>query len=108
MGDSVTNASKKGWLTSIFELGAWVGCLYSGFLAEILSRKYAIIANVGVFVVGVVVQCTAAIAGPPSILGGRFITGMPLSYPIWRGRRILINLASRSGCRFHVHHRAHL
>ena len=46
MGDWVSNATKKGWLTSIFELGAWFGCLYSGFLAEIFSRKYAILMNV--------------------------------------------------------------
>lgn len=75
MGDSVTNTSKKGWLTSIFELGAWFGCLYSGFLAEILSRKYAILVNVVVFVIGVVVQCLAVVGGPSCILGGRFITG---------------------------------
>jgi hypothetical protein len=34
MGDWVSNSGKKGWLTAILELGAWVGCLYSGFLAE--------------------------------------------------------------------------
>ena len=71
----VTDSTKRGWLTSIFELGAWFGCLYSGFFAEILSRKYAIIVNVGIFVVGVVIQCTAAIGGASCILAGRFITG---------------------------------
>lgn len=75
MGPWITDQTKKGWLTSIFELGAWLGCLYSGFLAETLSRKYAIIVNVGIFVVGVVVQCCAIVAGPSCILGGRFITG---------------------------------
>ena len=75
MGPWVKDQTKKGWLTSIFELGAWLGCLYSGFLAEILSRKYAIIVNVGIFVVGVVVQCCAIVAGPSCILGGRFVTG---------------------------------
>ncbi len=76
MGTLVTNAFGKGWLTSIFRLGAWVGCLYSGFLAEILSRKYAIIANVVIFVVRVVIQCTAVVGGPSCILGGRFVTGI--------------------------------
>ena len=75
MGDSITNASKKGWLTSIFELGAWVGCLYSGFIAEILSRKFAILFNIAIFVIGVVTQSTAVSGGPPCILGGRFVTG---------------------------------
>ncbi|TID24219.1 putative sugar transporter protein [Venturia nashicola] len=77
MGVYTSNSSKVGWLTSILELGAWVGTLYSGFLAEILSRKYAILINVAIFIIGVVVQATAITgSGPSSILGGRFITGM--------------------------------
>lgn len=77
MGDWVQDQSKKGWLTAILELGAWIGTLYSGFLAEILSRKYAILINVAVFIIGVVIQCTGVTgAGASSILGGRFITGM--------------------------------
>ena len=75
MGDWVGDQTKKGWLTSIFELGAWFGCLYSGFLAEILSRKYAIILNVGIFVVGVIVQCTSVVGSASNMLGGRFVTG---------------------------------
>lgn len=71
------NDSKQGWLVSILELGAWFGTMYSGFLAEILSRKYAILVNVTIFVIGVVVQTTAITpSGHSSILGGRFITGM--------------------------------
>lgn len=77
MGDYISNSTKKGWLTSILELGAWTGTLYSGFLAEIISRKYAIMVNTAIFMIGVVVQCTATTsAGHNSILGGRFITGM--------------------------------
>ncbi|QDS73886.1 hypothetical protein FKW77_007083 [Venturia effusa] len=77
MGVYTSNSSKVGWLTSILELGAWVGTLYSGFLAEILSRKYAILINVAIFILGVVIQATAITSsGPSSILGGRFITGM--------------------------------
>lgn len=76
MGVWVKDQTKKGWMTSIFELGAWFGCLYSGFLAETLSRKYAIIANVGVFVVGVIVQCCGVVGGASCVLGGRFVTGL--------------------------------
>lgn len=76
MGVWTQDSTKLGWLTSILELGAWVGTLYSGFLAEILSRKYAILINVFVFCIGVVVQATAITSsGHNSILGGRFITG---------------------------------
>jgi sugar phosphate permease len=51
--------SKKGWLTSIHELGAWVGTLLSGFVAEYLSRKRGIMIATCVFIVGVVIQTTA-------------------------------------------------
>ena len=78
MGPWVVDQTKKGWLTSIFELGAWVGCLYSGFIAETLSRKYAIILNVGIFTIGVIVQSMAVITGNSCILGGRFVTGLAI------------------------------
>ncbi|KAL9070653.1 MAG: hypothetical protein Q9161_004707 [Pseudevernia consocians] len=68
--------TRKGWLTSILELGAWVGTLLSGFLAEQYSRKISIIIATGVFIIGVVVQTTAVAGGHSSILGGRFVTGM--------------------------------
>ncbi|KAL8950908.1 MAG: hypothetical protein Q9222_003086 [Ikaeria aurantiellina] len=68
--------TRKGWLTSILELGAWVGTLLSGFLAEQYSRKYTIIIATTVFVVGVIVQSCAVQAGHNAILGGRFVTGM--------------------------------
>ncbi len=73
MGDYVSNTTKKGWLTSILELGAWTGTLYSGFLAEIISRKYAILVNTCIFILGVIIQCTATSAGHSAILGGRFV-----------------------------------
>ena len=76
MGVYITDQTKKGWLTSILELGAWTGTLYSGFLAEIISRKYAIIVNTAIFLLGVIIQCTAIQAGHSAILGGRFVVGM--------------------------------
>jgi len=51
--------------------------VYSGFIAEALSRKYAILVSTAVFIIGVVIQTTGITAsGSSSILGGRFITGM--------------------------------
>lgn len=77
MGIWTSDQTKLGWLTSILELGAWFGTLYSGFLAEIISRKYAILVNTAVFILGVVIQTTAVTSSAhSSILGGRFITGM--------------------------------
>ena len=105
MGVYVTDQTKKGWLTSILELGAWFGTLYSGFLAEVLSRKYAILVNVTIFIIGVIVQATAVSGGSSSILGGRFITGMPLARPqldFW------VTKECRYGCRLPLDDCAHV
>jgi sugar porter (SP) family MFS transporter len=74
--DDNASQTKKGWLTAILELGAWIGTLLSRFMAETLSRKSGIIVACIVFILGVVVQASAVQAGPSAILGGRFITGM--------------------------------
>lgn len=74
MGDHITNQTKKGWLTSILELGAWFGTLVSGFIAETCSRKYGILIATSVFILGVIIQAVSISAGPSSILAGRFIT----------------------------------
>jgi len=101
MGDYTENSSKMGWLVSILELGAWLGTLYSGFLAEIFSRKYAILVNTAIFIVGVVIQSTAVTgAGHNSILAGRFITG-ELSYLLTLVDETLIYC--RHGSWFAVH-----
>jgi MFS family permease len=42
MGTAVSNASKKGYLVSVLELGAWTGAVATGYLADKLSRKYTI------------------------------------------------------------------
>ncbi|KAF9876565.1 hypothetical protein CkaCkLH20_05973 [Colletotrichum karsti] len=70
------NPTQKGWLTAILELGAWVGAILSGFIAEVCSRKYGVLIATAVFILGVIVQITSISGGHESILGGRFITGM--------------------------------
>ncbi|KAL3965246.1 hypothetical protein ACCO45_002250 [Purpureocillium lilacinum] len=74
--DENASQTKKGWLTSILELGAWLGALLSGFLAEAISRKYASLVATSVFMVGVVIQATSVHVGYQAILAGRFITGI--------------------------------
>ncbi|CAG8973083.1 hypothetical protein HYALB_00009387 [Hymenoscyphus albidus] len=74
--DLPEDQARKGWLTSILELGAWLGCLLSGFMAEVFSRKRGILFATGVFMLGVVIQTTAISGKHNSILAGRFITGM--------------------------------
>ncbi|KAI0975201.1 sugar transporter [Xylaria arbuscula] len=74
--DPNADQTKKGWLTAILELGAWIGTLMSGFIAETISRKYGVLIAVSVFVLGVIVQATAQTTGHNGILAGRFVTGM--------------------------------
>jgi len=77
MGEYITNSTLKGWLTAILELGAWLGTLLSGFLAETLSRKYGVLVACLVFILGVIIQATAITGvGHDAILAGRFVTGM--------------------------------
>jgi MFS-type transporter involved in bile tolerance (Atg22 family) len=106
MGDYTENSSKMGWLVSILELGAWLGTLYSGFLAEIFSRKYAILVNTAIFILGVVIQSTAITsAGHNAILAGRFITGK-FSCLSTNLRGVKKKLTRRRyGCRFAIHDR---
>ena len=72
--DDSKSQTKKGWLTAILELGAWIGTLLSSFMAETLSRRYGIIVACFVFIIGVIIQATSIVAGPSAILGGRFVT----------------------------------
>lgn len=72
----IDNATQKGWLTAILELGAWFGAVTSGFTAEVLSRKYGILLATAIFIIGVIIQTTAIVGGHNEILAGRFITGI--------------------------------
>lgn len=79
--DPKADQTKKGWLTAILELGAWLGTLLSGFVAEVLSRKYGVLVACTVFIIGVIIQATAVTTGHNAILAGRFITYVILLYP---------------------------
>ncbi|KFY93436.1 hypothetical protein V500_03697 [Pseudogymnoascus sp. VKM F-4518 (FW-2643)] len=40
--DIVNSSARTGWLTSILQLGGWIGALSAGVLAEVFTRKHAI------------------------------------------------------------------
>ena len=73
-GGYIDNPTQKGWLTSILELGAWVGTLLSGFVAEVASRKYGILIASSVFLLGIIIQACSMVGDHREILAGRFIT----------------------------------
>jgi len=72
--NNIKNTTARGLLTSILELGAWVGVLINGYLADRLGRKNACVVAVVFFCLGVIVQACAK--NVSYILGGRFITGL--------------------------------
>ncbi|KAH7099832.1 general substrate transporter [Auriculariales sp. MPI-PUGE-AT-0066] len=78
MAEVVNDSGLKGkvirWFVAVLELGAWVGVLASGPLADIISRKRTIVLAVIVFIIGAIIQ-TCAMA-PDSIFAGRFIVGL--------------------------------
>lgn len=72
--DVASNPGKKGWLTSILQLGGWIGSLSSGVFAEVFSRKHTMFGGALWVVLG---SFLAAGAQSPSYLfAGRFFTGL--------------------------------
>ncbi|KAI7127481.1 putative MFS monosaccharide transporter, partial [Hortaea werneckii] len=73
-GYAATTGIGQGFLTSILELGAWVGTLINGYLADAVGRRFCAVIAVVVFCVGVIVQ--ACTENKDYVLGGRFVTGL--------------------------------
>lgn len=72
--ESISNTTTRGLLTAILELGAWVGSLANGYVADKLGRKISVDIAVVIFCAGVIVQACAK--NKDYILGGRFVTGI--------------------------------
>lgn len=64
----------KGLMTAMLELGALIGALFAGYLADKLSRKYSIVVAVIVFTIGSILQTAAVEYSMLTV--GRLIGGM--------------------------------
>ncbi|KAJ5241287.1 Major facilitator superfamily domain general substrate transporter [Penicillium citrinum] len=64
----------QGWLVAALELGAWLGALINGVLADRISRKYAMMVAVVVFTLGTGLQTGAQ--NPAYFFAGRIIGGI--------------------------------
>ncbi|RAK89635.1 MFS monosaccharide transporter [Aspergillus costaricaensis CBS 115574] len=73
-GYAARTGLKQGMLTSILELGAWVGTLLNGYLADAMGRRQTVVVAVVIFCVGVIVQACTKNAG--YVFAGRFVTGL--------------------------------
>ncbi|KAK6464083.1 putative sugar transporter, high affinity [Scheffersomyces coipomensis] len=76
VGKIQDNPTLQGLLTSILELGAWVGVLMNGYFADALGRKKSVIVGVFFFILGVIVQACVRGGHYSYILGGRFVVGI--------------------------------
>lgn len=61
-------------MTSILELGAWLGTLFNGYLADAVGRRVCALIACIVFIVGVIVQ--ACTQNKDYVFAGRFVTGL--------------------------------
>ncbi|KAH8655463.1 quinate permease [Xylariales sp. PMI_506] len=69
-----SDSGAQGWLTSVLQLGGWIGSLSSGLLCEIFSRKRTIFAGALWVILGSYV--TAGARDPSYLYAGRFFTGI--------------------------------
>merc|ERR1711939_237868 len=66
----------RGLLTAILELGAWIGTLANGYMADAFGRRVTVLIACVVFTVGVVVQACTEVGNKDYVLAGRFVTGL--------------------------------
>ncbi|KAK5117509.1 hypothetical protein LTR85_008894 [Meristemomyces frigidus] len=71
---TLTGSTIQGWLVAALELGAWGGALLNGYLADAISRKYAMLVAVIIFTVGTGLQAGAQ--SPAYLFGGRIVGGI--------------------------------
>lgn len=74
--DGIANPTLAALLTSILELGAWIGVLVNGYSADALGRKLSVVVACAVFIIGVIIQAVTHGGNYDYILGGRFVTGL--------------------------------
>lgn len=68
------SSSATGWLTSILQLGGWIGALSSGVTSEVFSRKHTIFVGALWCILGSYLCAGARSDG--FLFAGRFFTGL--------------------------------
>lgn len=92
----------KGFMTGMLLLGAFVGCIFMPYLADRISRKWALTVVVIIFDIGAVIQTSAQNYG--MLVAGRAIGGIGVGTlaMVWMNLRpnatycLLIYLATRA------------
>jgi MFS family permease len=76
--DIVNSSNNTGWLTSILQLGGWLGALAAGVFAEVYSRKHTILAGALCVILGSFLNAGAQ--NGAYLYAGRFITGIGVGF----------------------------
>jgi MFS family permease len=85
----------KGLLTALIELGAFLGAVNQGWIADKIFRKYSIVVAVVIFVIGSVLQTAAvdyAVMATARLIGGigTGMLSMEISPPAVRGTLLVL------------------
>lgn len=72
--DIAHDEGAQGWLTSILQLGGWIGSLTCGILCEVFSRKVTLFSGAMWVILGSYLTAGAPTQG--YLYAGRFFTGM--------------------------------
>ncbi|KAI1102683.1 general substrate transporter [Jackrogersella minutella] len=72
--DAAGGGFKKGLLTAMIELGAFLGAMNQGWIADKFSRKWSILVAVVVFIIGSAIQ--TASMNYDMLVAGRFVGGV--------------------------------
>lgn len=72
--DIVRSSGATGWLTSILQLGGWIGALSAGVFAEVFNRKHTILSGALWVIFGSFLSAGARDSS--YLFAGRFFTGI--------------------------------
>ncbi|ODV60608.1 sugar porter family MFS transporter [Ascoidea rubescens DSM 1968] len=101
--------SQKELITAATSLGALIGALFAGAIADLFGRKPVILFSNVMFIAGAVIQCAAHTVW--TMIGGRFVMGIGVGFgsliaPLYiselapsrfRGRLVIINVLAITG-----------
>ncbi|ODM19403.1 hypothetical protein SI65_04387 [Aspergillus cristatus] len=65
---------RQGGITAAMPAGSWLGALISGFLSDILGRRYAIMIGCIIWLIGSAISCASQNMG--MLIAGRIINGL--------------------------------